>query len=108
MRAVAETTGATDAAIRWIKDDPDAAFARARRENKLVVVDLWAEWCHTCLSMQAFVLTDAKLPGAGARFVFLSVDTELAKNAEFLRSHKSDLARLQSQREHKPVVTATP
>jgi len=35
--------------------------------------------------MQAFVLTDAKLPGAGARFVFLSVDTELAKNADFLR-----------------------
>ena len=32
----------------------------------------------------------------------------LAKNAEFLRSSKSDLARLQSQREHKPVVTSTP
>jgi len=83
--AARPTTGSTDAAIRWIKDDPDAAFARARRENKLVVVDLWALWCHTCLSMQAFVLTDAKLPGAGARFVFLSIDTELAKNAGFLR-----------------------
>ena len=32
----------------------------------------------------------------------------LAKNAEFLRSHKSDLARLQAQRERKLVVTTTP
>lgn len=32
----------------------------------------------------------------------------LTKNAEFLRSRKSELARLQSQREHKPVVTAKP
>ena len=32
----------------------------------------------------------------------------LAKNAEFLRSHTADLAKLQAQREHKPVVTATP
>jgi hypothetical protein len=32
----------------------------------------------------------------------------LAKNAEFLRSHTADLAKLQAQREHKPVVTASP
>jgi thioredoxin-like negative regulator of GroEL len=70
--------------ISWYRDEPDAAFARARQEKKLVVVDLWAPWCHTCLSMQAFVLTDAKLPGAGARFVFLSLNTELAKNADFI------------------------
>ena len=71
--------------ITWLRDDPDAAFARARSERKLVLVDLWAAWCHTCLSMQKFVLTDAKLPGASARFVFLALDTDLAKNAAFLR-----------------------
>ena len=83
--AVAAVPGSSDAGIRWIKDDPETAFSRARREHKLVVVDLWALWCHTCLSMQTFVLTDSKLPGAGGRFVFLSVDTELAENAEFVR-----------------------
>ena len=74
--------GAT--AIHWYRDDPAAALARAERERKLVVVDLWAAWCHTCLSMQEFVLTDAKLPDAGARFVFLAIDTELGRNADFL------------------------
>jgi len=76
---------ASPSAIRWVRDDPDAALARAEREGKLVLVDLWAAWCHTCLSMQRFVLTDAKLPSASARFVFLSIDTDLAKNADFLR-----------------------
>jgi tetratricopeptide (TPR) repeat protein len=79
-----ETSSAANHAIEWYRDDPDAALARARSEKKLVVVDLWAAWCHTCLSMRQFVLTDAKLPGVGARFVFLSIDTELAKNADFL------------------------
>ncbi|HTQ06277.1 MAG TPA: thioredoxin family protein [Polyangiaceae bacterium] len=71
--------------IAWIQNDPEAAFARARAEHKLVFVDLWATWCHTCLSMREFVLTDAKLPGVSARFVFLAIDGDLEKNAEFLR-----------------------
>jgi thioredoxin-like negative regulator of GroEL len=83
--ATSSSPRAANAGIKWFKDDPEAAFARARSEQKLVVVDLWAAWCHTCLSMKEFVLTDAKLPGVAARFVFLSLDTELEKNADFLR-----------------------
>ena len=80
--ASAEPDGTTG--IRWYRDDPAAAFAHAEREQKLVVVDLWAAWCHTCLSMQEFVLTAAKLPQAATRFVFLAIDTERAENSEFL------------------------
>jgi thioredoxin-like negative regulator of GroEL len=83
--ASASTSVASTNGFVWIHDDPTAAFVRARAEQKLVFVDLWAAWCHTCLSMREFVLTPAKLPGAGARFVFLSIDGELEKNAEFLR-----------------------
>ncbi len=72
------------ASIQWFRDEPAAALERARREGKLVVVDLWAAWCHTCLSMQEFVLTDAKLPGVASRFVFLAIDTELEQNTAFL------------------------
>lgn len=83
--SVPAATNAPTAAIEWFRDDPDAAFARARRDQKLVVVDLWAAWCHTCLSMREFVLASSKLPGVSTRYVFLAIDTELEKNAAFLQ-----------------------
>jgi thiol-disulfide isomerase/thioredoxin len=73
--------------IHWFRDDAESAFATAKREGKALIVDLWAPWCHTCLSMQEFVLRDANLPHATERFVFLAVDTERAENAAFLEKY---------------------
>jgi tetratricopeptide (TPR) repeat protein len=72
--------------IAWYRDDAKAALSRARRDKKLVAVDLWAPWCHTCLSMQEYVLTKEKLGSLVERFVFLSIDTERETNAEILRT----------------------
>jgi tetratricopeptide (TPR) repeat protein len=71
--------------LPWYEDAPEAAFAAARAAGKLVLVDLWAPWCHSCLSMQSFVLTAANFPALTQRFVLLAVDTERAENAAFLR-----------------------
>src|SRR5688500_15104979 len=62
--------------IAWFEDAPDAARARALREHKPVLVDLWAPWCHTCLSMKNFVLTREHLGELADQYVFLSVNTE--------------------------------
>lgn len=70
--------------IAWYEDAPDAAFAAARASGKRVVVDLWAPWCHTCLSMQNVVLTAANLPAMADRFVWLAIDTEREENAGLL------------------------
>ncbi|HKO94078.1 MAG TPA: thioredoxin family protein, partial [Polyangiaceae bacterium] len=72
--------------LPWYEDTPEAALAAARAENKLVLVDLWAPWCHSCLSMQNFVLTAENLPQITNRFVLLAVDTERAENAPFLQA----------------------
>jgi len=70
--------------IAWYEDAADAAFAAARSSGRRVVLDLWAPWCHTCLSMQNFVITAENLPKAADRFIWLAIDTEREQNAALL------------------------
>lgn len=66
----------------WIKDDLPAALACAKQRKVPVVIDLWAPWCHTCLSMQSTVFTDPSFKGDVDRFVFVALDTDKEVNAD--------------------------
>jgi thioredoxin-like negative regulator of GroEL len=68
-------------AFEWFKDDYARALACAKAKNVPLVIDMWAPWCHTCLSMQAYVLPDPKLADRANRFVFLALDTDREANA---------------------------
>lgn len=68
-------------------DDVPAAMARASAENKAVFVDVWAPWCHTCLSMQAYVLGDPSLGAFADRVIFVAVDSDKPENAAFLERY---------------------
>jgi tetratricopeptide (TPR) repeat protein len=68
--------------ITWIHDDYSAALAKAKRESKPLVIDMWAAWCHTCLAMQQGVLRDRGLSDISGRFVWLALDTEKKSAAE--------------------------
>lgn len=70
--------------VRWFEDDAEQALVAAQREKRLVFADLWAPWCHTCLSMRQQVLDAEQVPEL-AGLVLLAIDTERAKNEEFLR-----------------------
>ena len=72
--------------IAWISDDYPAALARAKKEHKPIFIDMWAPWCHTCLSMQQTVLVDAGLEPYLDRFVWLTLDTDKQKNAQVLHT----------------------
>lgn len=67
--------------LRWFHDDYAGALACARSKSLPLVIDMWAPWCHTCLSMQAYVLTDERLADYDRRYVFLALDTDREANA---------------------------
>ena len=74
-------------AVPFLQDDFEAALAQARTEKKLLFVDAWAEWCHTCKSMQAFVFTEPALTPLAERVVFVALDTDKPENSPFLEHY---------------------
>jgi len=67
--------------LLWLEDDYPAALACAKSKNLPLVVDLWAPWCHTCLSMQTTVFMDPSFKADALRFVFVAIDTDREVNA---------------------------
>lgn len=74
-------------APHFVENDLAAATAQAKREKKLVFVDAWAPWCHTCLSLREYVLHDPAVAKLSDRYVFVSLDTERDVAEPFLRKH---------------------
>jgi tetratricopeptide (TPR) repeat protein len=68
----------------FLEDDYAAAVVAAKQAGKVVFVDAWAPWCHTCLSMQRDVLSQPALGAFADRVVFVAVDTDRPENADFL------------------------
>ena len=79
-----EPANKSESGIVWIKDDWSAAKAASKKANLPLVVDMWAPWCHTCISMKHTVLLDPGLSGHAKRFVWLALDTDKAVNAAAL------------------------
>ena len=86
--ASASKAAAEAAPIAFIEDDLAGATAKARAEGKALFVDTWAPWCHSCLSMQAYVLNDPSLRPLAARVVFAAIDTDKPSSAAFLERHE--------------------
>src|SRR5438067_5501079 len=70
--------------LRFIEDDYAGAVTRARSEHKPIISDIWASWCHTCLSMQRYVFPDPGLRPVADQVVWLAIDSENPRNKEFV------------------------
>jgi thioredoxin-like negative regulator of GroEL len=75
----------------FVENDYPTALAQARSGQKLLFVDFWAPWCHTCVSMRAYVFTDPAMKALANRFVWLAVDTENPVNSEVVAHFPVDV-----------------
>ena len=73
--------------MRFSEGGLDEAIAKAKRAGKLVFVDGWAPWCHTCLSMRQTVLERPELGRYAERFEFVAIDTDRPESAGFVERY---------------------
>lgn len=87
LAATTTTTQAKTAKgpLPFIEDDYPKALAEARAKHRPLFVDVWATWCHTCMSMRSYVFTDDIIKAKADAFVWLSIDSERSENAAFLK-----------------------
>jgi thiol-disulfide isomerase/thioredoxin len=67
-----------------IEDDYAKALAAAKKSKRLLFVDAWAPWCHTCVFMREHVLNQPAFKPFEKDVVFAAIDTEKTSNAAFL------------------------
>lgn len=70
--------------MQLVEDDYEAARALAEQSGRLLVVDAWAPWCHSCVFFREHVLPRPAFVALEKSVVFASVDTEKRINASFL------------------------
>lgn len=72
----------------WLREDEAAALARAKTEGKIVLVDVWATWCHWCTKLEEDVFSTPEFAEAAKDFVLLKIDSD--KNEGYLGKFGTD------------------
>ena len=74
----------SDELLPWIHDDYPQALKESEAKGLPIVIDFWAAWCHTCLSMKHTVLQSKELKKVAGDAIWLAVDTENPANQDIL------------------------
>lgn len=77
--SVVEETG-----IRNWETDLEAGLARARAENKPVIIDTWATWCANCRVLEKKTFSNPEVGAEAERFVPIKVQLETSNSPQTL------------------------
>lgn len=87
LAALIAVTPAKPVGPTFVENDYAKALKQAKSSKKLLFVDAWATWCHSCVYMREHVMNQPELKPFEKDLVFASIDTELAKSAPFLEKY---------------------
>lgn len=87
MHALLIALTLTASGPKFIEDDYGKALKTAKTSKKLLFVDAWAPWCHSCVAMKEQVFSRDSFKAFEKDVVFASVDTEKTKSAAFLEKY---------------------
>ncbi len=71
--------------LPFIENDYERALALAKETKRSIVVDTFASWCHSCLSMRSFVFEDPKVIAHANDVVWLVLDVDKKENEAILK-----------------------
>ncbi|MDQ2985358.1 MAG: thioredoxin domain-containing protein [Armatimonadota bacterium] len=68
--------------IAWIKEDYKQALAKADADGKLLMIDVYTDWCGPCKMMDKDTFPQKEVVDKAANFVSLKIDAEKGQGPE--------------------------
>lgn len=76
--------------ISWIKEDYASALAEANEDGKLLMIDVYTEWCGPCKMLDSDTFPKKEVVDKSANFVMLKLDAEKGQGPDVAKKFGVD------------------